>query len=139
VSGRGHEHPGPVDIRRGISEFGEVLAELVESTPGAWGAVLSDSRGDPIDFAHRRSAISELDLQIAGAQVGQALARLQRTATAHGLGQVDVVIQGSRATLCSAQLFTDYLVTLMLDHDCNIARATERFSRVRASLRDMLR
>ena len=128
----------PSEVRRGISEFGEALAHLVESTPGAWGAVLSDGRGEAIDFAHRASEISELDLQIAGAQVGQAMARLQRTATVLGLGQADVVLQGSRATLCTAQLFSEYLVTLLLDHDCNIGRATHSFSEMRAALLDML-
>jgi hypothetical protein len=125
-------------VRRGISEFGEALAELVEDTPGAWGAVLSDGRGEAIDFAHRESEISELDLQIAGAQVGQAMTRLQRTATIFGLGQADVVLQGSRATLCTSQLYSEYLVTLLLDHDCNIARAAQSFSRMRSVLREML-
>lgn len=123
---------------RGISEFGEALAELVESTPGAWGAVLSDEFGEAIDFAYRESEISELDLQIAGAQVGQAMARLQRTATVLGLGHADVILQGSRATLCTSQLFSQYLVTLLLGHDCNIARATRSFRQLSSRLREML-
>jgi predicted regulator of Ras-like GTPase activity (Roadblock/LC7/MglB family) len=134
--------PAPVrrtPVRRGISEFGELLAGLIESIPGARGAALSDARGEPIDFAHRPADISELDIQIAPAQVGQALARLQRNATARGLGQADLVIEGERATLLASQLLSEYVVTLVLAPDCNLARATDRFARARQTLDEMLR
>jgi predicted regulator of Ras-like GTPase activity (Roadblock/LC7/MglB family) len=125
-------------VERGISEFGEVLADLVESTPGAQGAVLSDGRGEAIDFAHRPTQVTALDVQIAGAQVGQVMAKLQRSATIFGLGVADVVVQGTRGTLFTSQLYSEYLLTVMLDHDCNIARITLRCAEVRATIRDML-
>lgn len=125
-------------VERGISEFGEVLADLVESTPGAWGAVLSDGRGEAIDYAYRASEISELDVQIAGAQVGQAMRKLQTTADQFSLGTADVLLQGQRATLFTSQLFSEYLLTVMLDHDCNVARVYRRYAEVRRQLREML-
>jgi predicted regulator of Ras-like GTPase activity (Roadblock/LC7/MglB family) len=125
-------------IARGISEFGELLAELTEATPGARGAVLSDGRGDAIDFAHRPERIGELDLQIAGAQVGQAMARLQHDAVRFRLGAVDLVLQGSRGTLLTSQVGREYLLTLMLEQDANIGVAARRFARTRGELLRLL-
>jgi hypothetical protein len=63
-------------IHAGVSEFGDRMAELLSDVRAASGAVLSDDQGDPIDTARRIHRIEEIDVEIAGAQIGQCLARL---------------------------------------------------------------
>jgi hypothetical protein len=115
------------EIDRGISEFGELLAELLASTPGACGAVLSDGVDDTIDTAHRPAEISALDISIAGAQVGQAMTRLNVSAIIFGLGRAQVVVEAANTVLISEVLWREYLLTLVLRPHANIARAMRDF------------
>src|SRR5262245_29883259 len=96
-------------IDRGVSEFGELLAELLAATPGACGAVLSDGVDDTIDTAHRPAEISALDICIAGAQVGQPMTRLNVTSIIFGLGRPQVVIEAEGKVLISKVLWQEYL------------------------------
>ena len=114
-------------IDRGISEFGELLAELLASTPEACGAVLSDGVDDTIDTAHRPAEISALDVCIAGAQVGQAMTRLNVSAIIFGLGRAQVVVEAANRVLISKVLWREYLLTLVLLPHANITRAMRDF------------
>ncbi|MFO7567122.1 MAG: hypothetical protein R6X02_31040 [Enhygromyxa sp.] len=101
-------------IHRGVCEFGELLAELLEAVPEACGAVLSDGVDDTIDTAHRPAMISELDICIAGAQVGQPMTRVNITAIIFGLGRPQVVLESPERVLISKVLWQEYLLTLIL-------------------------
>jgi len=114
-------------IDRGVSEFGELLAELLEATPGACGAVLSDGVDDTIDTAHRPSEISALDVCIAGAQVGQAMTRLTVSAIIFGVGRPQVVLEAPDKVLITKVLWEEYLLTLVLRPHANITRAMRDF------------
>jgi hypothetical protein len=129
--------PKPVEC--GVSEFGEVLGELVARTPGAIGAVLSDNRDETIDTARRPERISELDVRIVGAQIGQAMGRLDRSAEVLGMRSVRVVIETEQANLCAVVLLREYLLTLLLDRQANLARAMRGFDETVDRLIVMLR
>lgn len=127
----------PID--RGVSEFGELLAEYIEAIAGACGAVLSDGVDDTIDTAHRPAEISALDLCIAGAQVGQAMQRVTVSATIFGLGRPQVVIESSERVLISKVLWEEYLLTVVLHPHANIARAMRDFDDVATRVLELLR
>jgi hypothetical protein len=129
----------PDAIDRGVSEFGELLAELLVSTPGAYGAVLSDGVDDVIDTAHRPAEISALDVCIAGAQVGQAMARLNISTIIFGLGRAQVIIEAGDKVLISEVLWREYLLTLILHSRANIARAMRDFDEIGARVLALLR
>lgn len=126
-------------IDRGVSEFGELLGELLAQTPGAYGAVLSDGVDDTIDTAHRPAEISALDVCIAGAQVGQAMTRLNISTTIFGLGRAQVVIEAGETVLISKMLWETYLLTLVLHSRANIARAMRDFEETGEKVLALLR
>lgn len=123
----------------GVSEFGEVLAELLVGNPEARGAVLSDGVDDTIDTAHRPAEISALDVCIAGAQIGQAMARLTVSATIFGIGRPLVVIEATTNMLISELLWEEYLLTLVLHPHANISRAMRDFELVADRVLALLR
>lgn len=134
----------PIDpanrIDRGVSEFGELLAELIETTPGAYGAVLSDGVDDTIDTAYRPAEISDIDICIMGAQVGQPMTRLNISAIIFGLGRPQVVIEAGEVVLISKVLWERYLLTLALHgQHANIARAMRDFDETAALVLALLR
>jgi hypothetical protein len=126
-------------IDRGVSEFGELLAELLAATPGACGAVLSDGVDDTIDTAHRPAEISALDICIAGAQVGQPMTRLNVTSIIFGLGRPQVVIEAADRVLISKVLWQEYLLTIVLRPHADIARAMRDFDDIADRVLALLR
>ncbi len=125
-------------LQRGVSEFGQLLGEVVSRTPGARGAVLSDGIDDTIDTAHRAVDISALDVCIAGAQVGQAMVRLTRDAQVFGFGRPQVVIETERGIVISQLVVHEYLLTLVLHRQANLARAMREFERASTRIRELL-
>lgn len=125
-------------ISRGISEFGEAMARMMERTPGAIGAVLADGRGEPIDYAHDREAIDELEIQIVGAQLGQCMERTRVTSLVFGLGEPTILVDGTTGHLLSSIVGSEYLLTVVLARSANIARAMNGFSDLAESVRRLL-
>ncbi len=72
--------------------FGHVLAAWVRATPGARGAVLVDRCGDAVDYARVPERISDLDLQIFGAQLTFATGIFERWSVRRGFGERAVVL-----------------------------------------------
>ncbi|TPV94004.1 MAG: hypothetical protein B7733_17640 [Myxococcales bacterium FL481] len=127
------------EISTGVSEFGSQLAQLVGAVPGAQAAVVSDHRGDAVDFAHVPSMTDALHVQLVGAQIGQTMQRLRVSSIIHGLGHPIVVVECSDATLIAAPLDRDYLLTLALSEHASLARALAEISLARGPLRALLR
>lgn len=127
------------EIDCGVSEFGELLAELLAATPGAHGAVLSDGVDDTIDTAHRPAIISALDICITGAQIGQPMTRLNISTIIFGLGRAEVVIESSNSVLITKVLWEQYLLTMVLDPRANIARAMRDFEETGDKILALLR
>jgi hypothetical protein len=126
-------------IRTAVAtEFGEALARLIEQVPGARGAVLGDARGDPIDFAWWSPDVAEIDVELAGAQVGVLMFDFDATARIHGLGRGIVLLEGTRGALASAVVAEHYLLTLLLGWPANLARALQQLQHTRAELVPLL-
>jgi len=123
----------------GVCEFGELLAEFMTATPDCAGAVLSDGVDDTIDTAHRPALITALDLEIAGAQIGQAMTRLTTDGIIFGLGRAQIVLEGANFMLVSKLLWEQYLVTAVLDPRANIARAMRNFDAITARILALLK
>ena len=117
----------PDESDRGVSEFGDLLGDLLERNPGACGAVLSDGVDDTIDTAYRPAEISALDVSIAGAQVGMPMTALNISAIIFGLGRAQVVIEMSETVLITKVLWEKYLLTMILSRRANFARAMRDF------------
>ncbi|MFV8756157.1 roadblock/LC7 domain-containing protein [Nannocystaceae bacterium ST9] len=125
-------------VQRGVSEFGELLGEMLARIPGARGAVLSDGSDDTIDTAHRTGDISVIDVCIAGAQVGQAMVRLTNDAVVFGLGRPQVLIETELGVMVSKLLFREYLLTMVLRRNANLARAMREFEQTAETIRRLL-
>ncbi|MBX7082866.1 MAG: hypothetical protein K1X88_26915 [Nannocystaceae bacterium] len=96
------------------TEFGEVMAALVATVPGARGAVLTDRDGHAIDFALDAGAIDDLDLQIAGAQCARTLAAMHHLAQRRALGRTAVLVEASAGCLLGATLREADELTIVL-------------------------
>ena len=127
------------EIDRGVSEFGDLLGDLLERNPGTYGAVLSDGVDDTIDTAYRPADISALDVSITGAQVGQPMTHLNICAIIFGLGRAQVVIETSESVLITKVLWEEYLLTVILNRRANFARAMRDFDDTAELLLAMLR
>jgi len=130
--------PAAAQFYRGICEFGDKMASMMEDTPGAIGAVLADARGEPIDFAHDPERIDSLEIQIVGAQLGQSIERLRKTAVTFGLGHPTVLLHAKAGNLLTTPLHAEYLLTVVLARSANIARAMQGFARLADELRLLL-
>ena len=126
-------------IDRGVSEFGDLLGDLLARTPGACGAVLSDGVDDTIDTAYRPQLISSLDISIAGAQIGQPMTRLNISSIIFGLGRAQVVVEAGGMILMCKVLWEAYLMTMVLSPGANIARAMRDFDSTAEELLALLR
>lgn len=124
------------------SEFGTELAALCTALPGARGAVLSDRDGHPIDYAVVPGEIDELDLQIAGAQLGGPLSATSRPwrRRIHD-ADPDVVIEASAGALVGAVIETELgiVLVLVLGPRAHLGRALVRFDGARGRLALLLR
>jgi hypothetical protein len=136
--------------RRGVhspheTEFGLALAALVREVPGALGAVLSDDVGDAIDFAHDPAVISDLDVQLVGAQIGQSVLELGRSFLTRGaparhrrIDEPLVLLEARDQAFVAAPVADRFVLAMLLDHRANFARALRSADHCRARLRVLL-
>jgi hypothetical protein len=108
------------------TEFGRALEPLMD-VPGALGAVLADDRGYAVDYIRDDDRISELDVQIVGAQLGHALEQLDGTARARGLGAPVVLLEGRDRALLAGPLSDGFALAFLLRRPANVALAMQRF------------
>lgn len=120
------------------SPFGEVLWRLVRHTPGALGAVLVDDMGDPIDYAHWPERIAVLDVQIIGAQITQAVERLDGTMLGLGLENSQVMLTAANGTLMTGSVGGGYYVSLAVRGDQPVAFAFRQFGLAIEDLAELL-
>lgn len=134
--------PGPIASHLG-TEFGRVLAELVATVPGALGAVLSDRDGHAVDFAVDPAHYDALDIQIAGAQLGQPLVRTYDGSVRHLIdpsidrsiapsnGSASVLVEAERCALLGAVVEPKEraVLVLVLAQHASLGRALVRFDR----------
>lgn len=123
------------------TDFGLVLADLVGAVYGAIGAALIDGEGNTIDFAHDPSAIDDLELQIAGAQVALALAATTATASRFGIDAPRLLVEATRGHVMASGLAWDegMALVLVMQPRANLGAAWRRFDVARRELDDLLR
>lgn len=120
------------------SEFADPLRR-VASVPGVVGVVLSDDVGYAIDYVHDPTALSDLDVQIVGAQLGQPLSRLLQTArSSAAMTNAVVLAEGHDRTVLCAAVAGDYVMAALLDNPANLALALQRFESTRTALAALL-
>jgi hypothetical protein len=107
------------------TEFGRVLASMVLAIPGALAAVLSDDDGDAIDFVHDPRVISELDVQLVGAQIGQCILRLDASARRRRISGPALLVEAERQAFAASAVAERFVVALILDRHANFARALD--------------
>ncbi len=122
------------------TEFGRELAELVQAVAGARGAVLLDREGHAIDFAHDGEAITDLDLQIAGAQVSIELLETTAFADRRGMGTPAVLVEGRTGCIMAAVVEpTDAVqLVLVLWRRANLGLAWRHFDHAQGRLAALL-
>lgn len=120
------------------TEFSVVLAALVKQVQGSVGAVLTDIAGDAIDYVHVPNELAELDVQIAGAQIIQAVAETQQTGDRWGLGRATLMFEGPRASILAGMVTSEYLLTVVLAPQSNLARGLQAFESAVARLEEYL-
>jgi hypothetical protein len=106
------------------TEFGRVLASMVLAAPGAVAAVLSDDDGDAIDFVHDPRVISELDIQLVGAQIGQSILRMDAAARRHVRGPA-ILIEAEQQAFAASAVAERYVLAMVLERHANFARALD--------------
>jgi predicted regulator of Ras-like GTPase activity (Roadblock/LC7/MglB family) len=132
--------PSQPIVTRGRSEFGEELAELVLAVPGALGAVITDGRGFTVDFAHVPASVDDIDVQLAGAQFGQAAGRIAWYTRRHRLGAPEaMLLECARGNLLIAPITGEYVLALLLRKTMNVARALREFPAARRRLLHLMR
>lgn len=127
--------PLPVSALR--TEFGRLL-ETVMVVPGALAVVLSDDRGYAIDFVFNGERVSEIDVQLIGAQLGQPLVRLLHTATQRNMADALVIAESEDRRLVCTTLAGEYVLAAMLAGRTNLALAIRRFDSAALRLRGLL-
>jgi predicted regulator of Ras-like GTPase activity (Roadblock/LC7/MglB family) len=120
------------------TEFGAVLEPMVEMTPGAVAAVLSDDQGDAIDFAHDPAEISEIDVQLLGAQIGQTVFAMEKIYRRHQLVEPSMLVESAQHGLLACSLREQYILALLLERQSNVGAAFAAFDHARRRLGEML-
>ncbi|MCX4245800.1 roadblock/LC7 domain-containing protein [Paraliomyxa miuraensis] len=118
------------------SEFGRILENLM-IVPGSMGAVLVDDDGYPIDYVFDETIITEMDVQLMGAQLGQIVSLTQASAAKHDLGTAVVLLEG-RTNLIAGPVGLDYTLAFMMQHEANVAQGLHHFEAVRSTVEHLL-
>lgn len=97
----------------GYSEFGRTIAAFLAREPAVHGGVLSDGEGDAIDYAFDPARTGELDVQILGAQLELAAARMTAWTAARALGSCEILIEASHGRLCCGFVDGSYVLAVV--------------------------
>ena len=116
------------------SEFGELLAELVGTVPGAVGAVFVDWDGEAVDqFGH----IPEMDIRIIGAHWGIVVNLTKQILKKNRYGKPDMIILSSEKREVIIQTVTpDYFVVLTMKRGTHLGHALKEVTRVSKAIRE---
>lgn len=119
------------------SDFGRVIENLMD-LPGAWGAVLVDDDGYAIDYVYDPRRLTELDIQLIGAQVGHAAIQLQASAQKLDLGTPAAIVEGKQGALIIGPVGLHYVLTFVLRPDADPIAALALYEAVRSTVEHLL-
>ncbi|GLI36831.1 roadblock/LC7 domain-containing protein [Geobacter hydrogenophilus] len=109
--------------------FKAILTELVQSVPGATGAIIADWEGETVDHVALRD---DYELKITAAHLGIILTRmkeLQGRLSADPVREAVITLADQRVIL--GPIGDDYLLVLTLDREAIAGRAMVKFEQVR--------
>lgn len=117
-----------------MNTFTDILQRMVESVPGATGAIFADWEGESVgEFARD---LPQLEIQIVGAQWGVVWAELQRSFERARLGRAhELIIDGEKGSVLVRQVTAEYYVVLAVGKDAHLAKAIAELSRGVEALR----
>lgn len=114
------------------------MATGILSLPEARGAVLCDALGDPIDFSYRPDQISELDIQLCGAQLTQVLSQLSASCAAAAMPMELIILEAQKGSLLTCQLADEFLLVLLMGPRADLGVATRAFKAMAKALLPLL-
>jgi predicted regulator of Ras-like GTPase activity (Roadblock/LC7/MglB family) len=110
-----------------MSPFGRTLRELVESVPGAHGAVFLDNEGEPVDQFGRGPI---LEIQLTGAQWGVVLERVREALARARVGAPRSIHIGcDDVQLFIRAITSDYCVVLQTSPDAHLGQTQAELDR----------
>jgi predicted regulator of Ras-like GTPase activity (Roadblock/LC7/MglB family) len=113
--------------------FKTILMELVEATPGASGAILTDWEGEAVEHY---SLVDEYELKLIGAHKGIILNRMKEIQHRFLSGDVhEAVISTNTLHVMIGTIDEDYSLIMTLDRNALVARALRNFQRAINSLK----
>lgn len=120
------------------SDFGRVIENLMD-IKGARGAVLVDDDGYAIDYVYDPERLTEIDVQLIGAQVGQTVHRMQTSAAKLDLGTPLALLEGPDGTLLVlGPAGVHYVLAFVLDEGVDTGRLLAHFEAVRSTIEHLL-
>jgi len=101
--------------------FKKVLTELVESVPGAQGAIVADWEGEAVDHVSR---IDDYELKVIGAHKGVILYNLREVVRRLDGGDLEeLVISTEKSQTVVLPITDDYFLVLTLERGDVLGRA----------------
>ena len=119
------------------SDFGRVIENLMD-IDGARGAVLVDDDGYAIDWVFDPEALTELDIQLIGAQVGQTVNAMERSAAKLDLGNPVALVESDRGHLVLSPVSVHYVLAFVLGPEVDANRILDHFEAVRSTVEHLL-
>jgi predicted regulator of Ras-like GTPase activity (Roadblock/LC7/MglB family) len=105
--------------------FKTILRELVETTPGACGAILTDWEGEAVE---QYSLTDEYELKLIGAHKGIILNRMKEIQVKFLPGEIlDTVVSTDTHHVIIGAVDRDYSLIMTLKKDTLVARALREF------------
>jgi predicted regulator of Ras-like GTPase activity (Roadblock/LC7/MglB family) len=101
--------------------FKQLLDELIDSVPGASGAIIADWEGEAVDHVAR---MDDYELRVIGAHKGIILGNLRQVMSRLQEDQLqEVVIATSNAQILILPVTQDYFLLLITHRDAVLGRA----------------
>ncbi|OHB31490.1 MAG: GTPase-activating protein [Desulfuromonadaceae bacterium GWC2_58_13] len=114
--------------------FKKILGRLVESVPGAKGAILADWEGESVDQVAR---MDDYELKVIGAHKGVILANLRDVVRRlEGSDLKEIVVTSAGMQIIIMPVTPEYFLVLTLDRSDALGRALFEARRCVVSLRD---
>lgn len=135
MKGRGaaERHSQP-PLEQEPSAFNKILGRLVNSSPGAHGAVLADEEGETVDYFSL--VIDPEELKLAAAYMGILVNQVETTATvARGGGLNELRLKGSQTQFVVRPLGSGYQVTVVLEPSATLPKLFQALDQAMAELR----
>lgn len=113
--------------------FKKILRELVDNTPGASGAILTDWEGEAVE---QYSLADEFELKLIGAHKGIILSRMKDIQNKFLSGDIrEAVVSTQTHHVILGTIDADYSLIMTLARDTLVARALFEFRRAVKSLK----